>query len=96
MEVLMSEEKRQGEPSISEEAEAAARAERERLFQSRIPRLSDQIIAARVAESMGRALGIDPDKVPANIENNLKTLREQLSRREPPALEHSRVPPTGE
>jgi hypothetical protein len=96
LETFMPEEQHQEEPSINEEAEAAARADRERLFQSRIPRFSDQVIAARVAEIMGRALGLDSEKVPAAFTDNLRMLREQLTGREPPPLEESRVPPTGE
>jgi hypothetical protein len=84
------------EISISEEAEAAARVERERLFQSRIADLSNQLIAARAMESLGRALGMDPDKVPADLRENLRLLREQMTSREPPPLEESQVPPTGE
>jgi hypothetical protein len=92
----MSQEKPQEEPAISEEAEAAARADRERLFHSEIPRVSEQaVIAAQLGESMGRALGFDPSKVPTDLPNRLQTLREQVSGREPPPLEESRVPPTG-
>jgi hypothetical protein len=86
----------QEELRISEEAESAARVDRERLFQSRIPRFSDQVIATRVAETMGRALSLDPDKVPSAFADSLRTLREQLTGRKPPPLEESRVPPTGE
>jgi hypothetical protein len=92
----MPEEKDQEEPQISEEAEAAALAYRERLFQSRIPRFSDQVITARLAETMSRALGLDSEKVPAAFTESLRTIREQLTGREPPPLEESRVPPTGE
>lgn len=92
----MPEEQGQEEAQISEEAEAAALAYRERLFQSRIPRFSDQVIAARATETMGRALGLDPEKVPAAFTDSLRTIREQLTGRKPPPLEESRVPPTGE
>lgn len=93
----MPEEKRQEEQTISQEAETAARVERERLFQSRIPRVSDQLIAARVAESTtARTLGMEPNKAPADIDDSLRTFREQLTSREPGALEQSQVPPTGE
>jgi hypothetical protein len=92
----MPQEEPQEEPAINEEAEAAARADRERLFHSEIPRVSEQaVISAHLGESMGRALGFDPSKVPADLANRLQTLREQVSSREPPPLEESRVPATG-
>jgi len=81
---------------VSAEVEAVARAERERLFLSRIPRFSDQLVAARVTESMGRALGLESDKVPVAFADSLRMLREQLTGRQPPPLGESRVPPTGE
>lgn len=92
----MSAKKHQEEPSINEEAEAAARADLERLFQSMTPRISDQTIAAQMLASMGRALGLEPDKIPADLINSLNTLREQLASREPPPLDESRVPRPGE
>jgi hypothetical protein len=92
----MSEEKYQEQPPINKEAEAAARAERERLFQSMTPQISSQTMAARMAESIGRVLGLDSDKMPADLVDSLKILREQLTSREPPPLEESQVPPSGE
>jgi hypothetical protein len=92
----MPDEKSQEELWISGEAEAVARAERERFFLSRIPRFSDQVIAARVTESIGRTLGLESDKVPAAFTDSMRMLREQLTGRQPPPLEESRVPPTGE
>ena len=83
-------------PPITEEAEAAARAERERLFQAMTPQLAGQTMTARLAESMGRALGLDPDKLPADFVDSLKALREQLISREPPPLEESQVPSSEE
>jgi hypothetical protein len=49
-----------------------------------------------MAESIGRALGLDPDKVPPELARNMQTLREQISARKPPPLEESRIPATGE
>jgi hypothetical protein len=93
-EVFMSAKKHQEEPSIDDEA--GEPGDLERLFQSMSPRISDQTIAERMVESMGRALGLESDKIPADLLNSLNTLREQLTSREPPALQEGRVPPSGE
>ncbi|HSL45604.1 MAG TPA: hypothetical protein VK897_19370 [Anaerolineales bacterium] len=92
----MSDEKHQEESPISKEAEEAARAERERFFQSMIPQMSGQVVAAHMVESLARASGFDPNKIPADLVNSLKALREQLTSREPPPLEESKVPPSWE
>jgi hypothetical protein len=92
----MSEEKYQEESPISKEAEEAARAERERLFQSMIPQMSGQALAGQMAESLARALGFDPNKMPSDLVGSLKTMREQLTSRKPPPLEESQVPPSWE
>jgi hypothetical protein len=92
----MPQEKPQEGPSINGDAEAAARADWERLFQSRIPRVSDQaVIAAHLAEPMGRSLGLDSSKVPADLAIRLQMLREQVSSRKPSPLDESRVPSAG-
>jgi hypothetical protein len=84
------EEKRQPE-LIGEEAEAAAKAERERLFESSIPR-SDQGVTARLAESIGRSFGLEADKLPSELVNSVQALRDQLTTREPPRLDATRLP----
>jgi hypothetical protein len=91
----MPQEQPQEEVSINEEAEAAAQADLERQFHSSMPQISDQVaIAAHLAEPMGRALGLEPSKVPGDFASMLQTLREQVSR-EPPPLDESRVRATG-
>ena len=81
---------------IDEEAEAAARADWEQLFRSKIPHSSDQaVIAAHFAEPMMRTLGLDPDKIPPDLDSTLQKLLKGLSDRQPPALGTGRVPPSG-
>lgn len=91
----MPEKEREAEPTIGEEAEAAARADMERFIESEIPRVSDQIMAAQLLWPMAGAWGFDPEKVPRYAADSLHRLREDLSGRRPPALEESRVPPSG-
>jgi hypothetical protein len=86
----------QEDVSIGKEAEAAAQAERKRLFESRTPRLSDLSATAQLAESIGRALGLEADKVSGELADRIHALREQLTSHEPPPLEESRTPRTGE
>lgn len=95
LEEFMSESERQ-EPSISEEAEAAAQADRTRLFESRIPRISDQAVTGRLSESIGRALGLDADKISGQFADDLQALGKQLLNNEPPPLGRMRIPPSGE
>jgi hypothetical protein len=84
------------ESPITEEGEAAARAARERYFESQTKRFSDLTIGDRVAETLGRAMGIDAERVPPQLVESLRSLADQMVTREPGALEDSRVPPTGE
>jgi hypothetical protein len=82
--------------TIGEDAEAAARADWEQLIRSKIPRSSEQaVLTAHLAEPMMRALGLNLDKVPADLDTTLQTLLKVVSDRKPPALGAGRVPPSG-
>jgi hypothetical protein len=84
------------ESPITEEGEAAARAARERFFESQTGRFSDLTIGNRVAETLGRAMGIDGERVPPDLAESVRSLADQVVTRQPGPLEDSRVPPTGE
>jgi hypothetical protein len=84
------------ESPITEEGEAAARAARERFFESQTRRFSDFTIGGRVAETLGRAIGIDAEKVPPDLVESLRSLADQVVTSEPGPIEDSRVPPSGE
>lgn len=87
----MSSERPYEEVSISDEADAAASAERVAEFRSKVPDVSGQVaVTAHFAEPMARALGLDPSKISADLAGNLRELRDQINRREAPPLEESR------
>jgi hypothetical protein len=77
--------------SIPEDGDAAARDDRERRFQARLPSTGDQAVAAQFAESLGRAMGLSRGSVPVDVEDILRTSREQITGRKPPPLEESRA-----
>jgi hypothetical protein len=80
------------ETSVSEAAEAAARAEWERLAEASAPRLLGREQASLLEEPMRRAFG-QLAKAPPDFTDALQKLREQFSSRPLSPLEESQVPP---
>lgn len=90
----MSEDMRQEDQKIGEEAEAAARADLERHSESEIPRIGYQVLGSQLLAPMAGTLGLTSDKIPAEVSDSMRRLREDLSDRKPPPLEESHVPPS--
>jgi hypothetical protein len=86
----MNEENAQDRPSITEEAEAAAREERERLFQAQSAAVFDQSeLVTPLAESLARTGGFEEGKLTEELITKLDDLREQVVNQTPPPLEET-------